>query len=50
MRLITAYLIAPFMAIKGYLFSKNHRHEEKWQYRCIDTVAANRIANAIKPL
>lgn len=49
MRLTIAYLISPILAATGYRFSKAHRHEERWTYRTIDTVAANLLANLLRP-
>jgi len=41
MRDLLAALIAPLMRLTGYRFGKEHRQNETWQYRHINTVAAN---------
>jgi len=41
MRTLTAYILAPILAVTGYRFSKYHRHHNTLVYRMIDVVAAN---------
>lgn len=50
MRLFTAYIVAPVIAITGKGFSREHRLNNTWVYKLVDTVAANHIALAINPL
>ena len=40
-RYITAMLLVIPMRLTGYRFGPGHRRNETWQYRWIDTVAAN---------
>jgi hypothetical protein len=54
MRLIAAYAVAPVLAATGFRFSKEYRWgttaAKRAVYRLLDTVAANHIANAVRPL
>jgi hypothetical protein len=48
MRTLTAHLLAPFMKITGFRFSKSYRHGASTYHRAIyamvNTVTANHIA------
>ncbi len=48
-RLINAYLVAPYIAITGNGFGREHRLNNTIVYRLINTVAANDIALSINP-
>lgn len=48
-RLINAYLVAPYIAITGNGFCREHRLNNTIVYRLINTVAANDIALSINP-
>jgi hypothetical protein len=53
MRLTAAYIAAPILAATGFRFSKDYRWgttvAKRAVYRMLDTVAANHIANAVRP-
>ena len=46
MRDLLASILSPLLKITGYRFSKEHRQNETWQYRYINTIAANIKAGA----
>jgi hypothetical protein len=38
---IRAWILGTILAVIGYRFKKDHRHNETWQYRYLNTTMAN---------